>query len=633
MSLSSPKSIQLAVPQSGSTRVHPSPNAVPQATQLRELQQKLLRAITSFGDKDAALTAASLVVSEVLGPVQLVYLDRAANSLLEVHVCQDENDVAPPSGLIESALLAAGNAACDQGHQHIAPVSTPNGALVSAAPVIFRGRLPEAIALVLPQGVLPVESLSCVTQLLAVHFILWHILQGALASETETRTLAAVLELLGKLETAADLPGACHSVVEAIQSHLSCQRVALGLLEGTGIRCRLRAVSGVSRFDSHSAFSREIETALDESVARSVEAHWPAPVAATNGSVLALRALCTSSQSAAGVSSPLKNQQGEVIGAWIILGSREVLERPDTATFLRACQASLGSCLQLWQHAERGVFYRLTRRLTGLSRSWRSLTIIGAAIALAVVLAFPVSYKVSCDCTLQPVTRRYVAAPFAGILEKSVVAPGDLVQVGDTLARLDGREIRLEMAGVTADYNRARKQSDAARATHQLAEAQQAKLEMERLDLKTRLLTDRAKHLEIKSPLAGIIVSGDLERAEGVPVSIGQTLFEVAPLQQMTLELAVPEDELAYVDVGAAVQIRLDAYPGEKRTGQITRIHPRAELRNGGSVFVAELTLDNSEGRLRPGMNGTGKIAGPRRPLAWNLFHKAWEKAVTAIAW
>ncbi len=101
----------------------------------------------------------------------------------------------------------------------------------------------------------------------------------------------------------------------------------------------------------------------------------------------------------------------------------------------------------------------------------------------------------------------------------------------------------------------------------------------------------------------------------------------------MTLELAVPEDELAYVNVGAAVQIRLDAYPGEKWTGQIARIHPRAELRNGGSVFVAELTLDNSEGRLRPGMNGTGKIVGPRRPLAWNLFHKAWERAATAIAW
>ena len=633
MALGLPQSILLTASPGLPTRVSSSAQAGRQTTELRELQQKLLRAVTSSGDKGAALAAASIVVSEVLGPVQLVYFDRAADNSLRVHHWQDESDAVPLPGLFASALLAAGNTACDQGQQHIALVSTPTGALVSAAPVIFRGRLPEAIALVLPQGLLPVESLSCVTQLLAVHFTLWHILQGALASETESRTLAAVLELVGKLETAADLPAACHSIVGAVQSHLACQRVALGLVEGVGGRCRLQAVSGSSRFDAHSAFVRDIEAALEESVARGSEAHWRAPTAATTGSLLALRALCTSSQSAAGVSSPLKNQRGEVIGAWIILGTREVLERPDAVTFLRACQASLGSCLQLWQHAQRGIVYRLTRHLSNLGKTWRTRAVIGAAIALAAILAFPVPYKVSCDCVLHPVTRRYVAAPFAGILEKSVVAPGDLVKAGDTLARLDGREIRLEMAGVTADYNRARKQSDAARATHQLAEAQQSKLEMERLDLNTRLLTDRAEHLEIKSPLAGIVVSGDLERAEGVPVSIGQTLFEVAPLEQMTLELAVPEDELAYIGVGAAVRVQLDAYPGEKWTGQVARIHPRAELRGGRSVFVAELTLDNAAGRLRPGMNGAGKIVGPRRPMAWNLFHKAWEKGVAALAW
>ena len=627
MSLSSPQSIFLASSPGVPMR------AVPQATELRELQQKLLRAVTSAGTKADVLAAVSIVVSEALGPVRLVYFDRAADNSLRLHLWQDESDATPLPGIFESALLAAGNAACDQGHEHTAPISSPAGALVSAAPVIFRGRLPEAIALILPRSMMPVEKLSCVTQLLAVHFTLWHILQGALVSETESRTLSAVLELLGKLETAADLPGACHWVVGAVQSHLACKRVALGLVGGVEGRCRLRAVSDASRFDAHSPFVRDIEAALEESVARGSEAHWPVPTAATTGPVLALRALCASSQSAAGVSSPLKNQRGEVVGAWVILGTREILERPDAATFLRACQASLGSCLQLWQHAQRGIIYRLTRRLSTLGKSWRSRAMIGAAITLAAILVFPVPYKVSCDGTLQPVTRRYVAAPFAGVLEKSVVAPGDLVKAGDTLARLDGREIRLEIAGVTADYNRARKQSDAARATHQLAEAQQAKLEMERLDLKTRLLTDRAEHLEIKSPLAGIVVSGDLERAEGVPVSIGQTLFEVAPLEQMTLELAVPEDELAYIGVGAAVRVQLDAYPGEKWTGQVARIHPRAELRNARSIFVAELTLDNAAGRLRPGMNGSGKIAGPRRPLAWNLFHKAWEKAVTAVAW
>ena len=604
-----------------------------QAVEMRELQQKLLRAVTSARDKGMALASASLVMRDILGSARLVYFDRLADSTLHLHPSEDGNESKFLFNISEVELLAAGNEACDQGHERTTSVNDPAGTLISAAPVIFRGRLPEGIALVLPDTVLPRESLSCLTQLLAAHFTLWHVLQGSLAAETESGALAAVMELLGKLESTADLTGVCHTIVGTVQSHLACQRVALGLVDEIGGRCRLRAVSGASKFDPHSTLSRDLESALEESVARASEASWPADTGTTSGCTLALRALCASTGSTVGVSSPLKNQRGDTIGAWVILGSPEVLHRAEVVTFLRACQASLGSCLRLWQDAERGIIYRLARQLSKICKSWRSRAVFAAAAALAAALAFPVPYQVSCDCVLQPVTRRYIAAPFAAVLEKSLVAPGDLVKAGDTLARLDGREIRLEIAAATADFNRAKKQADAARAKHHLAEAQQAKLEMERLDLKTRLLTDRAAHLEIKSPLDGIVVSGDLERAEGIPVSIGQTLFEVAPLEQMTLELAVPEDDLAYIETGSPVSVQLDAYPREKWSGKVERIHPRAEVRDGQSIFVAELTISNSTGSLRPGMNGTGHIVGPRRPLAWNFFHKAWEKVVTTIAW
>ncbi len=608
-------------------------HAAHQVPDLRELQQKLLRAVTSNHDQASALTAVSLVMSETVGPVRIVYLDRGADNSLRIYPWKCADESVPLPNVAETLLLAAGSAACDQGRQQTSSVSSPALALILAAPVILRGRLPEAVILVLPNAIAPLESLSCVTQLVAVHFTLWRILQGALVAEMASGALAAVLELLGKLESAADLSEVCHTVVGTVQSHLACERVALGLVDGLGSRCRLRAVSGVSRFEAHSEFARELEGALEESVVRGCEVQWPVPTTSTSGPGLALRALCASSACAAASSAPLKNQRGEVIGAWVILGSREVLEQPAVTTFLRASQASLGSCLQLWQSADQGIFYRLTRHLSRLCKSGRNRALIAVAAMLTVILALPIPYKVACECTLQPVTRRYVAAPFAGILDKSLVSPGDLVKVGDTLARLDEREIRLELAGVTADSNRARKQADAARAGHQLAEAQQAKLEMERLNLKIRLLTERAEHLEIKCPLDGIVVSGDLERAEGVPVSIGQALFEVAPLGQMTLELAVPEDDLAFVQEGAAASVRLEAYPSREWTGFVARIHPRGEIRNGRTVFIAELTLDNTLGRLRPGMNGTGKIVGPRQPLAWNLFHKAWEKAVTAIAW
>jgi RND family efflux transporter MFP subunit len=226
-----------------------------------------------------------------------------------------------------------------------------------------------------------------------------------------------------------------------------------------------------------------------------------------------------------------------------------------------------------------------------------------------------------------------VVAPFEGRLEKALVAPGDVVSAGDVVARMDGREIRWELAGLESELNAASKKRDSALALQNAAAAQLAKLDMERLELKIRLLEHRAENLEVKSPIGGIVTSGDLEKAEGAPVTTGATLFEIAPLDRMIAEVAVPEAEIAHVRTGQAVRIRLDAYPRRNWIATLDRIQPRAEIRDRANVFVAELTLDNSDELLRPGMKGHAEITGPRRSLAWILFHKAWESVALALGW
>jgi multidrug resistance efflux pump len=198
---------------------------------------------------------------------------------------------------------------------------------------------------------------------------------------------------------------------------------------------------------------------------------------------------------------------------------------------------------------------------------------------------------------------------------------------------MDGREIRWELAGLESELNAATKKRDSALATQNAAAAQLARLDMDRLQLKIRLLESRAENLEIKSPIAGIVTSGDLEKAEGAPVATGATLFEIAPLDRMIVEVAVPESEIAHVNIGQPVHIRLDAYPRRQWTATLDRIQPRAEIRDHANVFVAELSLDNSDELMRPGMKGQAKIAGPRHALAWILFHKAWESAALALGW
>jgi multidrug resistance efflux pump len=226
------------------------------------------------------------------------------------------------------------------------------------------------------------------------------------------------------------------------------------------------------------------------------------------------------------------------------------------------------------------------------------------------------------------VTRRFVAAPYEGRLETALVEPGDWVTKGQTMARMDAREIRLELASVEADLVRAIKQRDTAMASRETAAAQMARFEMDRLELKVQMLKDRMDNLEVKSPTDGVVISGDPKKLEGSRLTMGQTLVEVGPLGDMFLEVGIPDESISYTKVGQKVWFRLESLPRASFHGVLTRVHPRSEERESENVFVGEVRIESDNKLLRPGMRGRAKISAGRRSLFWVLFHRAWEQVL-----
>ena len=150
-------------------------------------------------------------------------------------------------------------------------------------------------------------------------------------------------------------------------------------------------------------------------------------------------------------------------------------------------------------------------------------------------------------------------------------------------------------------------------------------------DQKRQLLESRIENLDIKSPTAGIVVSGDLERTEGAPVTAGQALYEIAPLDRMIVEVEIHDEDIANVEVGQKVAVKLDAFPGTVWNGKIDKIHPRSEIRDSKNVFIAEVVARPRTAKsLRPGMKGTATITTASHTLLWILFHKAW---YTGLKW
>ena len=109
------------------------------------------------------------------------------------------------------------------------------------------------------------------------------------------------------------------------------------------------------------------------------------------------------------------------------------------------------------------------------------------------------------------------------------------------------------------------------------------------------------------SPASGVIVEKGV--VEGMRITAGQRLFRLADLSSVWVEADVHERDLAAVREGQAASVTLDAYPGEQFRGRVSYLYP--SIAEQTRTLKVRLQLDNSRGRLRPGMYGTVTIAGP----------------------
>jgi hypothetical protein len=75
------------------------------------------------------------------------------------------------------------------------------------------------------------------------------------------------------------------------------------------------------------------------------------------------------------------------------------------------------------------------------------------------------------------------------------------------------------------------------------------------------------------------------------------------------------------IETGQTGQLVVSALPHETMAFVIDKVTPIAEARGGLNVFRVEGTVKESSPRLRPGMEGIGKIEIGTRKQAWIWFH------------
>jgi len=119
------------------------------------------------------------------------------------------------------------------------------------------------------------------------------------------------------------------------------------------------------------------------------------------------------------------------------------------------------------------------------------------------------------------------------------------------------------------------------------------------------------------APFDGIVIEGDLSQLLGTPVSRGDILFKVAPLDDYRIVLKVDEQDIAPVEAGQSGRLILASMPSRTLDLRVDKVTPVSSAQEGRNFFRVEASLVEDDLPLQPGMEGIGKIAVGEANLFW----------------
>jgi multidrug resistance efflux pump len=329
-------------------------------------------------------------------------------------------------------------------------------------------------------------------------------------------------------------------------------------------------------------------------------------------------------------------QEGQVEGVLVAVWTAgpSTPGRPDAMlSGLRASLALVEPLLRQWDLAERGLWahawataQEARRKLLGPGHlSWKAASVV-ALLLTAVLGLMPVDDRVSASTVIEGQKRQLVTAPFEGFLAQVRVRPGERVQEGQVLAVLDDRDIRLDQAAQRSAREQAAGKLRQALAERDTGAAAMAQAELQQAEAQLNLADTKLARVDLRAPMAGLIVSGDWSQKLGSPVDNGKEMFEVADTDGYRVVLHVPDHDIPRVKLGQTGQVRLTGHPSTSYPFRISRVTSTASVQDGLNGFRVEAQWVGQVPPLSPGMQGVGKVDVGRTVLldVWTRSTRDW---------
>lgn len=481
------------------------------------------------------------------------------------------------------------------------------------------------------------------------------------------QTLWTQLEdFCNRVHAGLDLRATAYTIANEGRRLLECDRLTVAVCKGK--RCVVEAVSGQDVFDRRANSVRLLEK-LATAVVATGDAVWYTGDTRDMAPQVeeAVEQYVDEAHSKTVAVLPLKRPSNEEtepdkapsepsfpIGALVIeqiedsrvppgmMQRVEVVARHSATAMANATEHNNLFLMPLWRAIGRSRWVVASRNLSRTS---------AVALAVLAVLVFlvvcPWPFKLEAKATLEPVERRNVYAAAKGRVSELFVHHGAMVEAGQLLAQLRDTELEMSLTEIEGQKItnqqriinlgrelldvRGMSTEDINRKRGDLAEAKEKAVT---LDAQLALAKQKQKDLEVRSPIAGQVITWDLEnRLHDLPVQRGQMLMQVAdPAKDWQLELRMPEHRVGYVaqayraqgkDKPLGVDFQLATAPGSTFRGEVTEIHLSAEVQGEeGNTVLMKVKINKDElPSLRPGMTATAKVDCGWKPIGYVWFH------------
>jgi len=219
------------------------------------------------------------------------------------------------------------------------------------------------------------------------------------------------------------------------------------------------------------------------------------------------------------------------------------------------------------------------------------------------------SYTLDFSGVIKPFERVDIGLKIAGRVDRLYFDEGDNVLKGDILATLENDELKATVRQAEASYHKALNTYERSRKLLDDGTISPSEIEIAEADYKIKMAALDLTRIQLENstlftPISGKLAFRNIEEKE--VARLNTPYFTIMDINDVILEIGVPEYQIAELYEGKRATVRLEAYPEKVFTGEIYKVAMAADDFN--KLFKVEIRIKNMHEILKPGMIALSQV-------------------------